>query len=319
MIRLEEELFGVKTLGVAGHVRPDGDCMGACLAVKSYIQDNFPGISTDIYLETKNRSYMFLRGADEIITEAGGYKEYDLFISIDVSTKERLGFAEKYFDAAKRTLCIDHHVTNPGFALKNWVDGAASSASEMIYLTMDDDLISKETAECLYVGIINDTGVFQYSGTTERTMQIAGRLMSKGIEFTRIIEDSFYKKTYVQNQILGRTLMESILLLDGRVIVGGIRMKDMDFYGVGPQDLEGIVSQLRVTEGVEVAIFLHETANQEYKVSLRSNGKVDVSAICSYFGGGGHVKAAGATLRGSYYDVINNLTLHIENQLNELE
>lgn len=93
----------------------------------------------------------------------------------------------------------------------------------------------------------------------------------------------------------------------------------MEFYGVGPSDLDGIVSQLRVTAGVEVAIFLYETGTQEYKASLRSNGPVDVSAVCSYFGGGGHVKAAGCTMHGSIYDVVNNLTLHIEKQLQDHE
>ena len=143
--------------------------------------------------------------------------------------------------------------------------------------------------------------------------------MAKGIDFSHIIEETFYRKTYVQNQVLGRALMESILLLDGKIIVGRIRQKDMEFYGVGPSDLDGIVSQLRVTAGVEVAIFLYETGTQEYKASLRSNGPVDVSAVCSYFGGGGHVKAAGCTMHGSIYDVVNNLTLHIEKQLQDHE
>ena len=167
------------------------------------------------------------------------------------------------------------------------------------------------------MGLISDTEVFQYSNTTEKTLRAAGKLISKGIPFTKIIEETFYQKTYVQNQVLGRALLESILLLDGRVIVGRIRQKDMEFYGVGPADLEGIVSQLRVTEGVEVAIFLYETGNQEYKVSLRFNGPVDVSAVCAYFGGGGHVKAAGCTMHGTLHDVINNLMLPIENQLQE--
>ena len=218
-----------------------------------------------------------------------------------------------------RSLCIDHHITNTGFADENWIDAQASSTAELVWQAMDEERISKETAESIYVGIINDTGVFQYTNTTEKTMQIAGKLMAKGIDFSHIIEETFYRKTYVQNQVLGRALMESILLLDGKIIVGRIRQKDMEFYGVGPSDLDGIVSQLRVTAGVEVAIFLYETGTQEYKASLRSNGPVDVSAVCSYFGGGGHVKAAGCTMHGSIYDVVNNLTLHIEKQLQDHE
>ena len=236
-----------------------------------------------------------------------------------MSERERLGDAGKYLDTAARSVCIDHHITNPGFAAQNWVDAKASSTCELVWESMEEERISKEIAEALYMGIVSDTGVFQYTNTTEKTMRIAGSLMAKGIDFSRIIEDTFYRKTYVQNQVLGRALLESILLLDGKIIVGRMRQKDMEFYGVGPSDLDGIVSQLRVTAGVEVAIFLYETGNHEYKASLRSNGPVDVSAVCAYFGGGGHVKAAGCTMHGSLYDVVNNLTLHIEKQLQEQE
>ncbi len=319
MIRLANELENVKTVAVAGHIRPDGDCTGSCLAVYSYLQENFPEISVDVYLEMVNPNFLFLKGADQVKTSCEEDRGYDLFIALDASEKERLGGAAKYFETAGKTLCIDHHITNPGFAEQNWVDAQASSTAELVYQALEEDKISKETAEAVYLGIIHDTGVFQYSNTTPRTMQIAGRLMAKGIDFSWIIEDTFYRKTYVQNQVLGRALMESILLLDGKIIVGRIRQKDMSFYGVGPADLEGIVSQLRVTAGVEVAIFLYETGTQEYKASLRSNGIVDVSAVCSYFGGGGHVKAAGCTMHGSLYDVVNNLTLHIEQQLNDSE
>lgn len=319
MIRLANELENVKTVAIAGHIRPDGDCTGSCLAVYSYLQENFPGISADVYLEMVNPNFQFLKGAAQIRTSCDEDRDYDLFIALDTSERERLGGAEKYFETAGRTICIDHHITNPGFADQNWVDAQASSTAELVYLALEEDKISKETAEAVYMGLIHDTGVFQYTNTTPRAMQIASRLMEKGIDFSKIIEDTFYRKTYVQNQVLGRALMESILLLDGKIIVGRIRQKDMSFYGVGPADLDGIVSQLRVTAGVEVAIFLYETGIQEYKASLRSNGIVDVSAVCSYFGGGGHVKAAGCTMHGSLYDVVNNLTLHIEQQLNDSE
>ena len=150
-------------------------------------------------------------------------------------------------------------------------------------------------------------------------MRIAGTLMEKGIDFTRIADVSFYTKTYRQNQIMGRTILESIMLLDGKCIVGVVSQRVMEFYGVTPKDLDGIVDQLRVTRGVEVAIFLYAVGTQEYKVSMRSNGGVDVSAVAQSFGGGGHVRAAGCTMQGSFYDVVNNLTGPIEKQLQEME
>ncbi len=146
-------------------------------------------------------------------------------------------------------------------------------------------------------------------------MRIVADLMEKGIDFSRIIDESFYQKTYIQNQVMGRVLAESIMLLDGACIVGVLKKKDLTFYGVEGKDLDGIVCQLRLTKGVEVAMFLYELESMEYKVSLRSNGRVDVNQVAAYFGGGGHVRAAGCEIKGTSHDVINNLTLHIEEQL----
>ena len=108
-------------------------------------------------------------------------------------------------------------------------------------------------------------------------------------------------------------------ILDGKGIVSVVRRKELEFFGVDPVDLDGIVSQLRMTEGVEVAIFLYETGNLEFRVSLRSRNLVDVSEVASYFGGGGHVRAAGVTMKGTFHDIVNNLTLHIDHQLKEQE
>ena len=170
-------------------------------------------------------------------------------------------------------------------------------------------------AKALYIGIIHDTGVFQYSNTSSETLRIAADLISYGFDFPTLIDQTFYEKTYVQNQILGRALLESIQFMDGRCIVSMVDKKTMSFYDATPHDLEGIVNQLRNTKGVECAIFMYQTNTLEYKVSLRSNGKIDVAKIAMMFGGGGHVRAAGVTMQGTYHDIINNLSAQIEKQL----
>ena len=116
---------------------------------------------------------------------------------------------------------------------------------------------------------------------------------------------------------MGRTLMESILVMGGRCIVGIVRQREMKFYGLTPGDMDGIVNQLRNTIGVEVAVFIYETAFQTFKVSLRSKEYVDVSEIAMIFGGGGHRRAAGCTMQGTPYDVVNNLSVYVEKQLKE--
>lgn len=314
MTELEQALEGVKNVVILGHIRPDGDCFGACLGLYNYLDTAYPHIQVDLYLEEKLDKFSYMNHFDHIRTEKEE-RIYDLCICLDASDIERLGDFAGYLVTSANSVCLDHHITNTGYAKVNLVEPSASATCEVLYGQMDEDKITKEAAECIYTGIIHDTGVFKHGNTTSRTMAIAGKLMDKGIDFCGIIDGTFYKKTYIQNQILGRALMESIRFLDGKCIFSVVRAKDMAFYGVTGQDFDGIVDQLRVTEGVECAIFMYETGIHEFKISMRSNHCLDVSKIAQYFGGGGHVRAAGCTMSGNLYDVINNLSLHIEKQL----
>ncbi|WP_394525701.1 DHH family phosphoesterase [Lacrimispora sp. JR3] len=308
-------LKDVKKAAIMGHVRPDGDCVGSCLAVYNYLNENYPEVEAVIYLETPSDKFGYLKNFNTIVSDFTEDKEYDLCICLDSSDTLRFGEAVKYLKSAKKSICVDHHITNVRYADQNIVEDHASSTCEVLFGLFEEDKISKEVAECIYTGIIHDTGVFKYDCTSRRTMEIAGKMMEKGIDFSRIIDDSFYRKTYLQNQILGRALLESITFHDNQCIFSVISKKDMDFYGVTSGDMDGIIDQLRITEGVECAIFMYETACREYKVSLRSNTSLDVSKIAVYFGGGGHKKAAGCTMTGSVHDVINNLSDQIVKQL----
>lgn len=317
MLKLDEMLKGVKRAGIAGHVRPDGDCTGSCLALYQYLCRYYPEVRTDVYLEEIPNSFHILTGADRICHELPKDTEYDVFFALDCGDIKRLGFAGTLFEQAGKTVCIDHHVSNLAFADENMIVPDASSTSELIYDLMEKEKITKEIAEALYLGIVHDTGVFQYSCTKPSTMEAGAELLRKGIDGPYIIEKTFFEKTYAQNQVLGKALLESIRLMDGQVIFSYITKKSMSFFGVGTKDLEGIVSQLRVTSGVEVAIFLYEVESGEFKVSLRSKEKVDVSKVAKYFGGGGHVRAAGLTFHGTVYDAVNNLVDQIAPQLED--
>jgi phosphoesterase RecJ-like protein len=317
MLNLKECLQGVESVAILGHIRPDGDCIGSCLSLYNYIETYFPKIEAKVYLQDFMPEFLMLKNADKIVHDDQEDKVYDLCFSLDSADKARHGEFVKYFDTAKKTIGIDHHISNVGFAQEHLIISDASATAEIMYDLIGKDHLTKEIAECIYLGMAHDTGVFQYSNASPKTFRVVADLLETGIDASKIVDETFYQKSYVQNQILGRTLMESILMMDGKVIVGVVRLKDMEFYGVTPKSLDGIVSQLRYTRGVEVAIFMYELENQHYKVSMRSNGKVNVSKIAGYFGGGGHVKAAGCELSGNYRDVVNNLTLHIEAQLQE--
>lgn len=314
MTVLEQMLKQTGSVVILGHVRPDGDCLGSTLGLYHYIQTNYPAIRAAVYLEESSPKFGYLAGYDAILHETDE-ERYELCICLDCGDEERLGSFGVFLANASKSLCLDHHITNTRFCEVNLVSENASSTCEVLFEQLDEEKIDKAAAECLYTGLIHDTGVFKYSCTSARTMEIAGKLMAKGIDFGSIIDNSFYKKTYVQNQILGRALLESITFLDGKCIFSALRQSEMEFYGVNGKDMDGIIDQLRLTEGVEVAIFMYQTGPQEFKVSLRSQNAVDVSRIASYFGGGGHVRAAGCTMSGRIHDVVNNLSLHIAKQL----
>lgn len=312
---LASQFAQVKTVAIAGHVRPDGDCVGSCLATYNYITTWFPEIQADVYLEPIPNIFKFLKNSEKIHHTFDNNQVYDLCIVLDCGDTGRLGKAVRYFETAKKTICIDHHVSNASFADENYIFPEASSTSELVFELLDQEKITKEIAECIYLGMVHDTGVFQYSCTSAKTMNAAGVLMEKGINFSKIVDDTFYTKTFNQNKILGQALLNSRLLSDGNVIATTVSHEEMEQFQVMPKHLEGIVSQLRVTKGVEAAIFLYENEDHTWKISMRSNGKVDVSVIAMKYGGGGHVRAAGANVDGSPWEVIENICQEMERQL----
>lgn len=316
MINLDELLQGAKTVAITGHINPDGDCIGSSLGLYNYIKDNFDNIHVDVYLQPIAEEFKFLKYSNFISQKIDDEKVYDLFFSLDGAGMDRFEPFAVYFKNAKKTVVIDHHVSGQEIGDINLIMPDYSSCSQLLYETMDSQKVSKATAECLYTGIIHDTGVFKYQQVNEKTMQVAGALMSKGIDFTSIIDKTFYMRTYRQTQVLGRALLESVLFYEGKCIFSVITKKEMEFYNVTPDDLSGIIEQLRLNDGVEVAIFIYEQAPNEYKVGLRSKKYIDVSKIARMFGGGGHVRASGFSMTASDpKDIINCISKQVELQL----
>ena len=203
------------------------------------------------------------------------------------------------------------------------MDPKASSAAEVLYDLIASrqeylDLIDKELAQTIYIGIIHDSGVMQYSNTSPKTLRIVADLISYGFDFPKLIEETFYERTYIQSQITGRAVLEAFPMLDGKCMVSMVDRKTMDFYGAEKKDLSGIVNELRNIKGVEVAIFIYEVGTQEYKISMRSRSYIDVAKVAVFFGGGGHVRAAGCNMNGNFYDIVNNLMEQIVLQMEAL-
>lgn len=308
---LDSILENVQSVGISGHIRPDGDCVGSTLAVYNYIKNNYPRIDAQVFLEPLPNIFSFLQNVEEIQHDYPQREKFDLFIALDCADKERLGNAVKYFDAASHTACIDHHESNLSFAEDNYIFPEASSTCELVYELLEKGRVTKEIAECLYTGMVHDTGVFQYSCTSSKTMNIAGHLMDLGIDYTGIIDRTFYEKTYNQNRVLGYTLVKSQLYLDGQCIVSALTSDEMKEFDVLPKHMDGIVNQLRVTKGVRVAIFMYQNADGSYKVSARATDDTNLAELAVHFGGGGHAKAAGFTMTGEIGQITEEIVAEL--------
>ena len=316
MIHLREICQDAKCIAIGGHVRPDGDCVGSTTSLYLYLKKIVPTARVVLILEQPSPVFLDLKGVNEIYSDFNEDINFDVFFALD-TVKDRLGVGESYFDKAITKVNIDHHISNNGSGDFNYIDFNASSTCELVYDLLEEEYIDEDIAKAIYIGMIHDTGVFQYSNTSPKTLITASKLIGYGFDFSEIIDKTFYEKTYVQSQIMGRAILESFLLMDGKCAVSCITKKELEFYEAGSQDLEGIVNQLRIIKGVECAVFMHEIGTLEYKVSMRSTDRVNVSKVAVYFGGGGHKKAAGCTMRGTFHDVINNLTKEIVKQLGE--
>ena len=319
MFDLLDVLKDANTIGITGHARPDGDCVGSTMAMYMYLTKNYPEKRIDIFLEPIPESYGQIVRLDEVCTDfVTDVEKYDAFVVIDCEYT-RTGQAQELFENANLKLNVDHHISNKGCGDINYIVPSASSACELVYDLIGEEGLDDDIALALYLGMIHDTGVFQYSNTSPKTLRTAAKLIEFNFDFSTIIEESFYQKTYMQNLLLGKAVNESVLILDGHAIYSVVSKELMKEYNAKSSDLEGIVNQLRNTKGVDCAIFMYEVEEGEYKVSLRSNDNVNVSEIAKSFGGGGHVKAAGVTMNGTDKEIVSKLSNSIENQLKLLK
>ncbi|MGN0389502.1 MAG: bifunctional oligoribonuclease/PAP phosphatase NrnA [Wujia sp.] len=315
MNELLELIEHANTIGIFGHIRPDGDCVGSCLGLYNYIRDNYD-VQVTVYLEKIPDKFNFLKGADAICHEVCDNVP-DLAISLDCSDRDRHGIFYDLYGNAKHKACLDHHRSNQGFGDDYYYcDPDASSTCEVLYRHLNPDKLSLTCAECIYLGIVHDTGVFKFSACREETMQIAGKLITQGVDAQRIIDETFYKVSYKQNLLTGQAMLQARLALSGQVVYTYVTKEMFRTFSCGKEETEGIVDRIRVVDGVEVAILVYQLEKEDtMKVSLRSISKVDVSKIAVAYGGGGHIRAAGFEVTGDFETVLARILEMIEEQL----
>ncbi len=311
MIDIVAECSGAKTIGICGHIKPDGDCIGATLALSLYLNKRLPEADITVFSDEISPCFDCVEGIKQF-NYAFDKEQPEIFIVVD-TVDSRIGNAEKYYKNAKKTINIDHHISNAeGCGMVNYIVPTASSASELIYDLIDPAYLDEKIAEAIYLGIAHDTGIFKYSCTSPKTLRIAAELIEYGFDYPTLLDVTYYEKTYLQNLVLGRILLESQLHLGGKVISGFIDMKTMVEMGVTGKDFDGVINQLRITQGVDCAIFMYQINGVTYKISLRSKKIVDVARVAEHFGGGGHVRAAGFYYKGEPEGILSEILKLVE-------
>ena len=279
------------------HVAPDGDTLGSCLALQKLLQQ----LGKQAWVVCDDplpHLYAFLPGADGLLAPDAAV-DAQAFVAVDCADVGRTG---SQWDrvGTKPSLCIDHHITNPAFATVNHIEDCAATG-ELITLLYDafGQPINPEVGACLYTAIATDTGNFAYSSVTPRTFALMGKVMESGFDLPECNRLIYRNQRLQKLRMTARTVENAKLYRDGQVIVATLSKAETEAVDGLKADAEGIIDSLRDVETVVVACFLREEGASEVKLSLRAKDRVDCAALARAYGGGGHLRAAGATLHTS--------------------
>ena len=276
------------------HVAPDGDTLGSCLALQRLLFQ-LGKEARVICDDPVPPLYAFLPGAGNVLP-SNGTADARALVAVDCADIGRTG---TQWDRAgdRPTLCIDHHITNPGYAQVNYIEDCAATG-ELITLLFEalGEPISPEAGVCLYTAIATDTGNFAYSSVTPRTFALMGRVMESGFDLPECNRLLYRNERLQKLRMTARTVENARLYRNEQVIVSTLSRAETEAIGGQKADAEGIIDHLRDVQTVVVACYLREEGADEVKLSLRSKDRVDCAALAKAYGGGGHVRAAGATL-----------------------
>lgn len=317
-IKLKQLLDGCSKIIIAGHVNPDGDAIGSCLAFALCMKA--VGKQPCVLLGEYSRKYDFLQGREFVYN--GDYKEVsgDAFVAFDTSAKSRLTEAAlKVFERTKLKIVVDHHISNSNFGDYNFVIPDASSTSEIVYDIACEyksltNGTAKAIAENIYTGILSDTNGFRHDSTSAKTHYIAADLISKGINFNAIYTRTQMSRSLEEVRIFATALNKFKIDEAYPIAYTSITVGDMEEAGAKYSDLDNIVEYFLNIDGVEVSFMLKEHSETRTKVSMRSRN-IDVSQIAVSLGGGGHKKAAGVTLELSSANACDTILNAVRHEL----
>ena len=303
---------------ITAHINPEGDSLCSQLAMKELLA----ALGKESFIvdsDTVPEHYKFLPKIDGISNDTGARPAFDAAIVLDCPTLKRIGDVAKLVAPDKVVINIDHHISNENFGDINWVDPNASSTGEMIYKLFSETglPLTRQIALCLYIAILTDTGSFNYDNTSAATHEIAGELLGYGLDPAVVSESVYERRTLEDIRFLGMVLSTLKVNSTGEVAYLEMTRKMMESTGADVSKSEGFINYARSISGVKVAVFFKEDMKDRGRVSVsfRAKGDIDVNAIASSFGGGGHTKASGCVVDGTIAEAEKKVLAKVEELL----
>lgn len=300
-----------ETISILPHLSADGDALGSAFSLK-FMLDAL-GKQATVYLEEEiqNRYLFVLKGAEhKIIRDAAECETVscDLVIAVDCADIARLGKRVAILKDAPRSILVDHHQFNEGFADVNYINVQWAATVIGIYQIIQalQFPLTPAIASLLYVGLVTDTGGFRHSNTTPETHLMAAKLLECGVNPSQVTQNVFDNITPGRFMLNGEIIKRAEFFFERRVCICYLPDHIFDQYGAIDEDGEGIADYLRNIEGVEVSVYVKDR-DGNMKISMRAKNFVDVACIAAEFSGGGHKRAAGASWEGSYEELKQKL------------
>lgn len=299
---IRELIKNSNNIAIMSHIMPDGDNIGSSLALYNAL--NKIGKNVMFMLDDDvPEIFKLLKGAHQVV-KPGIYHDFDLIIALDCGDSGRLGKCEKYLED-KKVINIDHHVSNTNFGLYNLVDTAAAATSEIVFKLIRELCIplDKDICDCLYTGIVTDTGQFQYSNTTDLTHEIAADLIKHGVEPAKLYKAIYQNNSKCKMRLIGEAISGMRFHYHDKIASMTLTNEVFKSIGAKDEDADGIINFARDISGIEIAILFKETDDGKVKIGFRSKDYINVNEIAQEFGGGGHKRAAGATVTGEVEEI----------------
>ena len=297
-----------KSAVIFTHGRPDGDTIGCALALSRAL--SLLGIQSEVVNEaTLPERYCFLEGAKQV--KLAPTLDADCYICVDTSDENRLGALRDTYLAGARgkvTVNIDHHVSNKRYAKYNFVQNRASNCENIAGLIKELGVpYTPQIAEALMTGMVTDSGGFSHSDVNGESFRMAGEMADAGADVSKIHYETIKKQSRPRAQFFLKVLSKLRFLLDDQLAVALITQELINEFNLTSDATEGIVDFALTIDTVEVSACIFEVKKGQYKVSLRSKGKVDVNEVAGVFGGGGHILASGCMLFGEAEEVVEKI------------